>query len=193
MPELEHLACYTAYTAFATRAPLKAKLQETGMWKVYTEIELPLVFTLDSMEKWGIEVKGEELKNYGEKLTVSIHELEKLIWQQAGEEFNINSPKQLGVILLEKMAIPGGKKTKTGYSTSADILEKLASENPIVNDILGISSAYKVEIPLAWRRPWSRDRRDGRIHSTFNQTITATGRISSTSKQNVPVEWNLED
>ena len=73
MPELEHLACYTAYTAFATRAPLKAKLQETGMWKVYTEIELPLVFTLDSMEKWGIEVKGEELKNYGEKLTVRIH------------------------------------------------------------------------------------------------------------------------
>ena len=106
MPELEHLACYTAYTAFATRAPLKAKLQETGMWKVYTEIELPLVFTLDSMEKWGIEVKGEELKNYGEKLTVRIHELEKLIWQQAGEEFNINSPKQLGVILFEKMAIP---------------------------------------------------------------------------------------
>ena len=105
MPELEHLACYMAYTAFATRAPLKAKLQETGMWKVYTEIELPLVFTLDSMEKWGIEVKGEELKNYGEKLTVRIHELEKLIWQQAGEEFNINSPKQLGVILFEKMAI----------------------------------------------------------------------------------------
>lgn len=87
------------------------------MWKVYTEIELPLVFTLDSMEKWGIEVKGEELKNYGEKLTVRIHELEKLIWKQAGEEFNINSPKQLGVILFEKMAIPGGKKTKTGYST----------------------------------------------------------------------------
>ena len=81
--------------------------------RVYTEIELPLVFTLDSMEKCGIEVKGEELKNYGEKLTVRIHELEKLIWQQAGEEFNINSPKQLGVILFEKMAIPGGKKTKT--------------------------------------------------------------------------------
>ena len=75
---------------FCHQSPLKAKLQETGMWKVYTEIELPLVFTLDSMEKWGIEVKGEELKNYGEKLTVRIHELEKLIWQQAGEEFNIN-------------------------------------------------------------------------------------------------------
>lgn len=82
------------------------------MWKVYTEIELPLVFTLDSMEKWGIEVKGEELKNYGEKLTVRIHELEKLIWQQAGEEFNINSPKQLGVILLKKWLFQEERKRR---------------------------------------------------------------------------------
>ena len=192
MPELEHLACYTAYTAFATRAPLKAKLQETGMWKVYTEIELPLVFTLDSMEKWGIEVKGEELKNYGEKLTVRIHELEKLIWQQAGEEFNINSPKQLGVILFEKMAIPGGKKTKTGYSTSADILEKLASENPIVNDILEYRQLTKLKSTYA-DGLGAVIEKDGRIHSTFNQTITATGRISSTEPnlQNIPVRMEL--
>ena len=192
MPELEHLACYTAYTAFATRAPLKAKLQETGMWKVYTEIELPLVFTLDSMEKWGIEVKGEELKNYGEKLTVRIHELEKLIWQQAGEEFNINSPKQLGMILFEKMAIPGGKKTKTGYSTSADILEKLASENPIVNDILEYRQLTKLKSTYA-DGLGAVIEKDGRIHSTFNQTITATGRISSTEPnlQNIPVRMEL--
>ena len=192
MPELEHLACYMAYTAFATRAPLKAKLQETGMWKVYTEIELPLVFTLDSMEKWGIEVKGEELKNYGEKLTVRIHELEKLIWQQVGEEFNINSPKQLGVILFEKMAIPGGKKTKTGYSTSADILEKLASENPIVNDILEYRQLTKLKSTYA-DGLGAVIEKDGRIHSTFNQTITATGRISSTEPnlQNIPVRMEL--
>ena len=192
MPELEHLACYMAYTAFATRAPLKAKLQETGMWKVYTEIELPLVFTLDSMEKWGIEVKGEELKNYGEKLTVRIHELEKLIWQQAGEEFNINSPKQLGVILFEKMAIPGGKKTKTGYATSADILEKLASENPIVNDILEYRQLTKLKSTYA-DGLGAVIEKDGRIHSTFNQTITATGRISSTEPnlQNIPVRMEL--
>ena len=192
MPELEHLACYTAYTAFATRAPLKAKLQETGMWKVYTEIELPLVFTLDSMEKWGIEVKGEELKNYGEKLTVRIHELEKLIWQQAGEEFNINSPKQLGVILFEKMAIPGGKKTKTGYSTSADILEKLASENPIVNDIMEYRQLTKLKSTYA-DGLGAVIEKDGRIHSTFNQTITATGRISSTEPnlQNIPARVEL--
>lgn len=192
MPELEHLACYMAYTAFATRAPLKVKLQETGMWKVYTEIELPLVFTLDSMEKWGIEVKGEELKNYGEKLTVRIHELEKLIWQQAGEEFNINSPKQLGVILFEKMAIPGGKKTKTGYSTSADILEKLASENLIINDILEYRQLTKLKSTYA-DGLGAVIEKDGRIHSTFNQTITATGRISSTEPnlQNIPVRMEL--
>ena len=188
MPELEHLACYTAYTAFATRAPLKAKLQETGMWKVYTEIELPLVFTLDSMEKWGIEVKGEELKNYGEKLTVRIHELEKLIWQQAGEEFNINSPKQMGVILFEKLGLKGGKKTKTGYSTAADILEKLAPEYPIVKDILEYRQLAKLKSTYADGLV-GEIAEDGRIHSTFNQTITATGRISSTEPnlQNIPI------
>ena len=104
------------------RKVLLEKLDETGMRKVYDEIELPLVFTLDSMEKWGISVKGEELKSYGEKLKVRIQELEKTIWQEAGEEFNINSPKQLGVILFEKLGLPGGKKTKTGYSTAAHIL-----------------------------------------------------------------------
>ena len=192
VPELSHLACYMAYTALATRKPLEEKLQETGMWKVYTEIELPLVFTLDSMEKWGIQVKGEELKNYGDKLTVRTQELEKLIWQQAGEEFNINSPKQLGVILFEKMAIPGGKKTKTGYSTSADILEKLAKENPIVNDILEYRQLTKLKSTYA-DGLGAVIGKDGRIHSTFNQTITATGRISSTEPnlQNIPVRMEL--
>ena len=192
MPELEHLACYTAYTAFATRAPLKAKLQETGMWKVYTEIELPLVFTLDSMEKWGISVKSEELKSYGEKLSVRIGELEKQIWQQAGEEFNINSPKQMGVILFEKLGLKGGKKTKTGYSTAADILEKLAPEYPIVKDILEYRQLAKLKSTYADGLV-GEIAEDGRIHSTFNQTITATGRISSTEPnlQNIPVRMEL--
>ena len=81
-------------------------LRDTGMWNVYTQIELPLIFTLDSMEKWGISVKSEELKSYGEKLSVRIGELEKQIWQQAGEEFNINSPKQMGVILFATIPTP---------------------------------------------------------------------------------------
>ena len=192
LPQLEQLACYMAYTAYATRKPLEEKLQEKDMWKVYTKIELPLVFTLDSMEKWGIRVQGEELKKYGDKLTVRIQELEKLIWQQAGEEFNINSPKQLGVILFEKMSIPGGKKTKTGYSTSADILEKLAPEHPIVNHILEYRQLTKLKSTYA-DGLGAVIEADGRIHSTFNQTITATGRISSTEPnlQNIPVRMEL--
>lgn len=189
---LMNLACYTAYTALCSMDPVKKALQETEMWKVYEEIELPLVFTLDSMEKWGIRVKGEELKEYGEKLMVRIEELEKLIYQQAGEEFNINSPKQLGVILFEKMGIPGGKKTKTGYSTAADILEKLAPEQPIVNDILEYRQLTKLKSTYA-DGLGNVIEDDGRIHSTFNQTITATGRISSTKPnlQNIPVRMEL--
>lgn len=185
-------ACYMAYTALTCRTPMCEALKETGMWNVYTQIELPLIFTLDSMEKWGISVKGEELKNYGEKLNVRIEELEKLIWQQAGEEFNINSPKQMGVILFEKLGIKGGKKTKTGYSTAADILEKLAPEYPIVKDILEYRQLAKLKSTYADGLA-NVIAEDGRIHSTFNQTITATGRISSTEPnlQNIPIRMEL--
>ena len=185
-------ACYMAYTALACRKPMCEALHDTGMWKVYTQIELPLIFTLDSMEKWGISVKGEELKSYGEKLSVRIGELEKQIWQQAGEEFNINSPKQMGVILFEKLGIKGGKKTKTGYSTAADILEKLAPEYPIVKDILEYRQLAKLKSTYADGLTGV-IAKDGRIHSTFNQTITATGRISSTEPnlQNIPVRMEL--
>lgn len=186
------LACYEAYVAEACRIPILRSLEETQMEKVYREIELPLVFTLDSMEKWGIRVKGEELKEYGEKLSVRIQELEQEIYKQAGEEFNINSPKQLGVILFEKMGIPGGKKTKTGYSTAADILEKLALEQPIVNNILEYRQLTKLKSTYA-DGLGNVIEKDGRIHSTFNQTITATGRISSTEPnlQNIPVRMEL--
>lgn len=185
-------ACYQAFTAYAARERMEAELRETGMWQVYTDIELPLVFTLDSMEKCGICVKGEELRAYGERLSVRIRKLEKLIYEKAGEEFNINSPKQLGVILFEKMGIPGGRKTKTGYSTAADILEKLAPEQPIVNDILEYRQLTKLKSTYA-DGLGAVIEEDGRIHSTFNQTITATGRISSTEPnlQNIPVRMEL--
>ena len=184
--------CYMAYTALACRKPMCEALHDTGMWNVYTQIELPLIFTLDSMEKWGISVKSEELKSYGEKLSVRIGELEKQIWQQAGEEFNINSPKQMGVILFEKLGLKGGKKTKTGYSTAADILEKLAPEYPIVKDILEYRQLAKLKSTYADGLV-GEIAEDGRIHSTFNQTITATGRISSTEPnlQNIPVRMEL--
>ena len=185
-------SCYMAYTAFASRIPIENSLKDCGMWQVYREIELPLIFTLDSMEKYGICVKGEELKAYGKKLQVRIEELEKQIYEAAGEEFNINSPKQLGTILFEKMGLPGGRKTKTGYSTAADILEKLAAEHPIVKDILEYRQLAKLKSTYADGLAAVIEP-DGRIHSTFNQTITATGRISSTEPnlQNIPVRMEL--
>lgn len=140
----------------------------------------------------GILVKGEELKLYGEKLEVRIRELEEKIYEEAGENFNINSPKQLGVILFEKMKMPGGKKTKTGYSTAADVLDKLAPEYPFVADILEYRQLTKLKSTYADGLAGYIGA-DGRIHSTFNQTITATGRISSTEPnlQNIPVRMEL--
>ena len=192
VPGLGTLLSYLAYIPVCAREPILNSLEETGMKKVYTDIELPLIFTLDSMEKSGIRVKGEELKVYGEKLMSRILELEKKIWEEAGEGFNINSPKQLGVILFEKLGLSGGKKTKTGYSTAADILDKLAPEHEIIRDILEYRQLAKLKSTYA-DGLGNVIEEDGRIHSTFNQTITATGRISSTEPnlQNIPVRMEL--
>ena len=136
--------------------------------------------------------RGEELASYSGKLNVRIQELEASIHEQAGEVFNINSPKQLGVILFEKLQLPGGKKTKTGYSTAADILDKLAPEHPIVADILEYRQLAKLKSTYAdGLIPFIAA--DGRIHSSFNQTITATGRISSNEPnlQNIPIRMEL--
>ena len=184
--------CYEAYTAFAASRILLDKLKETGMEELFTKIEMPLVFALYHMEKNGVRVNSDALKEYGDQLAVHIRALEKEIYEEAGETFNINSPKQLGVILFEKMQIPGGKKTKTGYSTAADVLEKLAPDHPIVSKILEYRQHAKLKSTYAdglaaYIGP------DGRIHGKFNQTITATGRISSTEPnlQNIPVRTEL--
>ena len=184
--------CYEAYTAFAASRILLDKLKETGMEELFTKIEMPLVFALYHMEKNGVRVNSDALKEYGDQLAVHIQALEKEIYEEAGETFNINSPKQLGVILFEKMQIPGGKKTKTGYSTAADVLEKLAPDHPIVSKILEYRQYAKLKSTYAdglaaYIGP------DGRIHGKFNQTITATGRISSTEPnlQNIPVRTEL--
>lgn len=185
-------ASYQAYVSDAAQVPVKNALKDTGMLSLFEEIEMPLAFTLDDMEKEGILVKAEELKVYGEQLQVRIGELEKKIYEQAGETFNINSPKQLGVILFEKMGMPGGKKTKTGYSTAADVLDKLAPEYPFVADILEYRQLTKLKSTYADGLA-AYIEEDGRIRSTFNQTITATGRISSTEPnlQNIPVRMEL--
>ena len=190
--EDEKKACYEAYTAYASAAPLQDKLEEAGMWKLFKEIEMPLVFTLFDMEQNGVRVEADELKDYGNRLAVQISRLEQEIWQEAGEEFNINSPKQLGTILFEKMGLKGGKKTKTGYSTAADVLEKLAPDYPVVAKILEYRQLAKLKSTYADGLA-AFISEDGRIHGKFNQTITATGRISSTEPnlQNIPVRMEL--
>lgn len=191
----ELAGCYAgnmAYAVYRVREIMEQHLEAEGMSLLYQEIEIPLAFTLADMEEAGIRVEAEELKAYGERLQVRIGELEEKIYQEAGETFNINSPKQLGVILFEKLQLPGGRKTKSGYSTAADVLEKMAPDHPIVSDILEYRQLAKLKSTYAdglsaFIGP------DGRIHSTFNQTITATGRISSTEPnlQNIPVRMEL--
>lgn len=184
--------CYMAYTAVKSRTPMLEKLKEAGMCELFCDMEMPLLFTLYHMEKAGIRVEADALKEYGESLKGRIEELEKEIYAQAGEEFNINSPKQLGVILFEKMGLPGGKKTKTGYSTAADVLDKLAPDHHVVADILEYRQLTKLKSTYADGLA-NYIGEDERIHSTFNQTITATGRISSTEPnlQNIPIRMEL--
>ncbi len=172
--------------------PLKDALAQTQMDRLYEEIELPLAFVLRSMEDYGIKTQRDALKAYGDALVSRIRELEKNIYDLAGEEFNINSPKQLGVILFEKLRLPYGKKTKTGYSTSAEVLEKLRTEDPIVNFILEYRQLTKLKSTYADGLE-GYIQEDGRIHGKFHQTITATGRISSTEPnlQNIPIRMEL--
>ena len=189
---LELMVCYEAYTCIAAKNQLLEQLEDHGMKKLYDEIEMPLVYVLADMEKEGVRAEKAELEAYGAQLTGRISELETSIYEKAGETFNINSPKQLGVILFEKLQMPNGKKTKTGYSTAADVLERLAPDYPIVSEILEdrqltkLNSTYADGLALCIAP-------DGRIHSTFNQTITATGRISSTEPnlQNIPIRMEL--
>lgn len=184
--------CYPAYTAYQAADILMDRLEESGMRELFCEIEMPLVYTLSDMEKEGIRIEAEALKEYGEKLQERIGELEQLIYEGAGETFNINSPKQLGVILFEKLKMPYGKKTKTGYSTAADVLDKLAPEYPFVAQVLEYRQLAKLKSTYAdglaaFIAP------DGRIHTTFHQTITATGRLSSAEPnlQNIPIRMEL--
>lgn len=182
----------TAFSYLKIYEELNKRLDETNQKALFTDVELPLSLVLYEMEKAGIKTDRSMLKKYEEKLSSSIDELEKKIYEEAGEEFNILSPKQLGVILFEKMNMPYSKKTKTGYSTSADVLEKLAAEYPFVSHILEYRGLTKLRSTYAQGLA-SAIADDERIHSHFLQTVTATGRISSAEPnlQNIPVRTEL--
>ena len=163
-------------------------LREKGMEKLFFEIELPLCAVLADMENVGFALDRGALYEFGESLSEGIDTLQRSIWDMAGEEFNINSPKQLGVVLFEKLMLPHGKKTKTGWSTNADILDKLRDKHPIINEILEYRTLTKLKSTYA-EGLLKLISPDGRIHTSFQMTVTATGRLSSTEPnlQNIPI------
>ena len=172
----------------ALRPALAEKLETLGMTRLYQEIELPLCPVLARMEEAGFLVDRDALTEFGASLTADIDALQAMVWDYAGEQFNINSPKQLGTILFDKLMLPSGKKTKTGWSTNADVLEKLRDKHPIVNAVLDYRTLTKLKSTYA-DGLLKEISADGRIHTNFQMTVTATGRLSSTEPnlQNIPI------
>ena len=171
---------------------LNEKLKELDMEKLYYNIELPLCLVLSDMEQAGFYVDRKALYDFGESLNGDIERLQESIWQRAGHEFNINSPKQLGEVLFEELMLPSGKKTKTGWSTNVDVMEKLRGKHPIVDEVLEYRTLTKLKSTYA-EGLLKVIGEDGRIRSSFQMTVTATGRLSSTEPnlQNIPVRKKL--
>ncbi len=195
LPEAERaaFAARQAEIFFRAKKVMEEKLRDREQLTLFYDIEMPLIYVLADMEKYGIKIDKKALMAYQKLLEESLDGMTEEIYQLADEEFNINSPKQLGVILFEKMGLKGGKKTKTGYSTAADVLEKLQSEHKIVEKILQYRTLAKLKSTYADGLLSVMDAETEKIYSTFNQTITATGRISSTEPnlQNIPVRLEL--
>ena len=181
-----------AEAVFKLTPVLDAKLRELDMDGLYYQAELPLCIVLAEMEAAGFFVDRKALYDFGESLNDGIAQLQQSIWNHAGHEFNINSPKQLGTVLFDELLLPYGKKTKTGWSTNADVLEKLQGKHPIVDEVLEYRMLTKLKSTYAdgLLKVISED---GRIHTNFQMTVTATGRLSSTEPnlQNIPVRKKL--
>ena len=171
---------------------LEAELEKNGMTALYRDIELPLCQVLYKMENRGILIDRSQLEQFGAMLTERIAACEELIYSYTGEKFNINSPKQLGDMLFEKLGLPPMKKTQKGYSTSAEILEKLKDKHPIIPAVMDYRMLTKLKSTYA-DGLMKEIREDGRIHTTFQNLVTATGRLSSTEPnlQNIPVRTDL--
>ncbi len=181
-----------AGTVDALYKTLSEKLREQGMWELYETAELPLCRVLAEMERTGCGVDARALTAFGETLSARIAEQEAAIYDMAGGKFNINSPKQLGEVLFERLGLPHGKKTKTGWSTNADVLEKLRFQHPMVDAVLEYRQFTKLKSTYADGLLKAMDP-DGRIRTNFQMTVTATGRLSSTEPnlQNIPTRTDL--
>ena len=179
-------------SVWALQPVLHEKMDAQAMLPLYTDIELPLCPVLARMEQAGFLVDRKALYDFGESLTSSIEQLQQSIWALAGEPFNIQSPKQLGSVLFERLMLPAGKKTKTGWSTNAAVLDKLRGKHPIVEQILDYRTLTKLKSTYA-DGLLKEISADGRIHTNFQMTVTATGRLSSTEPnlQNIPVRREL--
>lgn len=191
--ELGEFAAVQAEIIYNSKKVIAQKLSENNQDNLFYNIEMPLIFVLSDMESQGIKVDKKGLLEYQNNLEEELDIITKEIYLLSGEEFNINSPKQLGVILFEKLGLKGGKKTKTGYSTAAEVLEKLKTESPVVEKVLFYRQLAKLKSTYADGLLNVMDEKTERIYSTFNQTITATGRISSTEPnlQNIPIRLDL--
>ncbi len=188
----EKYALYT-YAISRIREITLKQLEEIGAVELFYEIDMPTIEILSNMQWNGMYVDEKELNQFGKELTEKLENLTKIIYEMAGEEFNINSTKQLGEILFEKMKLPVIKKTKSGYSTDVDVLEKLKREDPIIEKILEYRQLMKLNSTyIEGLKPYINPKTK-RIHSFFHQTITATGRISSTEPnlQNIPTRFEL--
>ncbi len=183
---------YETIVPFLSEPVLNKQLTDKGMDTLFHEIEMPTIYVLDSMEKEGVLVDVNALKDYSVFLGEQMKQFEQAIYEEAGCTFNINSPKQLGEILFDKLQLPGAKKTKTGYSTNVDVLNKLKDDYEIVANVLEYRQVSKLKSTYADGLT-NYVSADGRIHGTFNQTITATGRISSTEPnlQNIPMRTEI--
>ena len=188
----KQMCAYDAFVSFMSGDRLFDELKKSGMEKLYHDVEEPIIRILTDMEKTGVRVDKEALKEYGRNLEKGIEDTQAAVYEEAGEEFNILSPKVLGSILFEKLGLPHGKKTKTGYSTAADVLEGLAVRYRIADKVLEYRMLTKLKSTYAdGLAAFIED--DGRIHGSFNQTVTATGRLSSANPnlQNIPIRMEL--
>lgn len=190
--EIEN-SCENARNIFKLKEILEEKLKEKKLFSLFIEIEMPLIKVLGEMEINGIKVDVEVLKKMAYKVNLSLRELKKVIYDLAGCEFNINSPKQLSIILFEKLKLPIIKKTKTGYSTNAEVLNTLASQHKIVSFILEYRELAKLKNTYINKLPLLLNKKTKRIHTCFYQTITSTGRLSSSEPnlQNIPVRTEI--
>lgn len=178
---------------FELKTALEEEMKKVDLDQLFYQVEMPLVLVLAEMEIAGVSIDQDYLAKLSQNLTKELEDLEQNIFQLAGEHFNINSPKQLGVILFEKLGLPVGKKTKTGYSTNADVLEFLRGKHPIVEHILQYRQLGKLKNTYVDALPKLVNKNTGRVHTYLNQTVTATGRLSSSEPnlQNIPIRSQL--